>query len=298
MMRRRSFNARKVALYCAILIILLYILSPFAWMFTRSFMTQTEMITLPSKIWPDFPVTENYRAVLFKVPLEHSYLPGGSGALPKGAEWFIPSIINSIISASATMLFTLVLAFPSAYAFVRFVFRGREFFLLSLMATRMLPLYALIIPLYLILDLLGLLDTNLGLVLAYTAMCIPYAVWLLMGFIATIPLELEEAARVDGSSRNHILLKIILPLSVPGLISTGIFCFMLAWGQFFIPLILTSTVKAVQLPQVIGLFALAEDIEYGMANAGGVVAVIPSVVLALTLQRYLTKGLIGGAVKT
>jgi len=227
---RISAFGRRIAVYCAALAILIYILSPFAWMFTRSFMTQSEMVALPSKLWPSFPVLENYMAVLFHVPLQHSFLPGGSG-------------------------------------------------------------------LYLIMREIGLLDTNFGLVLAYSAMCVPYAVWLLMGFIATIPLELEEAARVDGCSRTQTLVGIVLPLAVPGLISSGIFCFMMAWGQFMIPLILTSSIKAVQLPMIMGVFVLGEDIEYGLANAGGVIGVIPSVILALALQRFLTKGLIAGAVK-
>lgn len=292
-----SAFGRRIAVYCAALAILIYILSPFAWMFTRSFMTQSEMVALPSKLWPSFPVLENYMAVLFHVPLQHSFLPGGSGALVKGAEWFLPSVVNSIITGLSTMAITLAVAFPSAYAFARFVFRGREVLLVSLLATRMIPLYAILIPLYLIMREIGLLDTNFGLVLAYTAMCVPYAVWLLMGFIATIPLELEEAARVDGCSRTQTLVGIVLPLAVPGLISSGIFCFMMAWGQFMVPLILTSSIKAVQLPMIMGVFVLGEDIEYGLANAGGVIGVIPSVILALALQRFLTKGLIAGAVK-
>ncbi|HOK70709.1 MAG TPA: carbohydrate ABC transporter permease, partial [Bacillota bacterium] len=170
-------------------------------------------------------------------------------------------------------------------------FRGREQMLLGIVAVKMLPAISTMVALYVLLSKVQLLDTRTGLVLVYLSFTLPFAIWIMAGFFQTIPKELEEAARIDGTSRLGALFHVILPLSAPGLVSTAIFVFMMSWDEFFYPLIFTSTYAAITE------FAGRHAIDYSAMAAGGVLASIPPIVLAFIFQRYIISGLTAGGIK-
>jgi multiple sugar transport system permease protein len=178
----------------------------------------------------------------------------------------------------------------------RLRFPGRRFYLILLMGSYMMPPIAIVIPGYIILKSVGLMDTQLGLALVDVTFILPLVVWIMRGFFLSIPLELEEAARIDGSSRLGALLRIILPLSAPGLVSAAVFCFIASWNEYLYAFLYTS-MRARTLPVLIGEFTTKVGTDYLKMAAAGVVASAPPVLLALIFQRFLIRGLTEGAVK-
>jgi len=161
----------------------------------------------------------------------------------------------------------------------------------------MLPPIALVIPLYLGLAALGLLDTKTGLVVTYCSIVTPFCLWTMSNYYLSLPPDLEDAARVDGCSRVGALVRVILPLSRPGVLTTGMFGFLLAWDEFLFSLIFTSTTNAKTIPVAIAEFTGKYSSDFGLIAAGGVLATLPPLVLALVFQRYIAGGLTSGAVK-
>jgi multiple sugar transport system permease protein len=161
----------------------------------------------------------------------------------------------------------------------------------------MLPPIMILVPLYTIMRDLRLMDTRLGLIIVYSALIMPFAVWILRGYFQSIPHELEDAARIDGCTRLGALIRVVLPLSAPGLVATALFCFLASWEEFLLALVFTSSPAAKTIPIAIAEFTGRHAIDYGMMAAGGVIAAIPPILMALVFQRYLISGLTSGAVK-
>jgi multiple sugar transport system permease protein len=168
---------------------------------------------------------------------------------------------------------------------------------MSFLVTYMLPPITLIIPLYLLMSRFGLLDTKLGLIIVYCSLAVPFALWTMSNFFGTLPPELEEAARVDGCTRLGALVRIILPLSRPGIVATALFAFLLCWDEFLYSLIFTSTARAKTIPVAIAEFTGRNAVDFGLIAAGGLVASLPPLLLTLALQRHLVSGLSAGAVR-
>ncbi len=173
----------------------------------------------------------------------------------------------------------------------------RQGLLVGILGTRMIPEISLVIPMYLFATRFGLFNTPLILVITYLSFALPFAIWLMAAFFGTIPVELEDAARIDGCNRFETLWRVILPISSPGLVSTGLFVFLSAWDEFFFALILTSTVSAKTVPVAIAEFTGRYVVDVGGMMTGGVLAAIPPVLLSLLFQRYIVSGLTAGAVK-
>jgi len=165
-----------------------------------------------------------------------------------------------------------------------------------ILATQMIPAVGIIIPIYVIMMNLHLLDTHLGLFVTYSSFVLPLMIWIMMGYFQTIPIDIEDAARIDGCSRLGALVRVVLPLAAPGLAATGIFAFIVAWNEFFFALILTETATKT-LPVLISEFSTKFGADYVMMSTGGILASLPPVILALTFQRFIIKGLTGGAIK-
>jgi multiple sugar transport system permease protein len=176
-------------------------------------------------------------------------------------------------------------------------FAGHGKLIWVLLLAYMLPPIILVIPLYGIMGRLGLTDTKLGLIAIYTAIIMPFAIWILRGYFQTIPSELEDAAMMDGSTRMGAFFRIILPLAIPGLVATALFCFLMSWEEFLISLIFTSSAASKTVPVAIAEFKGRHSIDFGMMATGGIIAAIPPVVIAIVFQRYLIGGLSSGAVK-
>jgi multiple sugar transport system permease protein len=185
----------------------------------------------------------------------------------------------------------------AAYALVRIAFRFRQTLLIGILGTRMIPEVSLVIPLYILASQLRILNTRYILVATYLSFALPFTIWLMAAFFETIPVELEDAGRIDGCTRLGILFRIIIPISGPGLVSTAIFVFLLAWDEFFFALIFTSNLAAKTVPVAIAEFTGRYVVDITAMMTGGVLAALPPVILALVFQRYIVRGLTAGAVK-
>jgi multiple sugar transport system permease protein len=277
---------RRVLLYAAVLLIAVWVLAPYAWLIISSISTKIDLLGVPLKWLPPRPTLDNYRGLF----------AGSDSALSQGMSFFSRSMLNSLAITFSSMGACMILGVLTAYAVARLVFPGRRLSLILLMGSYMMPPIAIVIPGYIILKSLGLLDTQFGLVLVNVTFILPLVVWIMRGFFLSIPLELEEAARIDGSSRMGALFRIILPLSVPGLVSAGVFCFIASWNEYLYAFLYTS-MQARTLPVLIGEFTTKVGTDYLKMAAAGVVASAPPVLLALVFQRFLIRGLTEGAVK-
>ena len=191
----------------------------------------------------------------------------------------------------------LLFGIPAGYALARIPMRGARITITLILATRMLPAISTVIPLYLVAASLHLLDTKAVLVVLYLSFVLPFAVWILSGFFASVPREVEEAAMLDGAGRLRTLRSVVLPVALPGVAATAIFSFLLAWDEFFFPLIFTSTRDAKMVPVAIAEFTGRHAVDFGAMATGGVLAAIPVVLVALVFNRLIVTGLTAGAVK-
>jgi multiple sugar transport system permease protein len=274
----------RIFIHVAALLASAVILAPFAWLLYASVVGQNDVSTVPMHWWPERWTLSRYRDIF-------------TGRQNSVAAEFRSAVVNSVIVASGTVLVSLVVGVLGGYALARLRFPLRRASLMSFLVTYMLPPITLIIPLYLLMSRFGLLDTKLGLVIVYCSLAVPFALWTMSNFFSTLPPELEEAARVDGCSRLGALVRIVLPLSRPGIIATALFAFLLCWDEFLYSLIFTSTSQAKTIPVAIAEFTGRNAVDFGLIAAGGIVASIPPLLLTLALQRYLLSGLSSGAVK-
>ncbi len=279
-MQRHSRRRRVLALRLALLALALVItLLPVYWMAITSLKTQVEVFASPPTFVPQRPTSENYVS-LFANRNMGAYL------------------LNSLIVVGASVLLALVVGSLAAYALARFrMGRLNDRLSFWVLAPRMIPPIAIVVPIFLILQQVGLLNKHLGLILVYTAFNLPFVVWMMRSFFQEVPIDLEEAAMVDGASRLSAFWHIMLPLAAPGLVATAIFAIIVTYNEFFFALTLTSTPAAATLP--VGTAALIGKTQtlFGEMAAAGVVATAPIVFFALLVQRHLVRGLTMGAVK-
>lgn len=269
-----------------VVLVLLFIYLPVAWLVISSLSTRAELLSTPIHWIPQQPTLQNYISIL---------VPGQGTS--EVAKTFRITLMNSLLVASSVTVIALLVGSLASYALIRLRFPMQRGMLIGILGTRMIPEISLIIPLYLFATRVGLFNSPIILIITYLSFALPFAIWLMAAFFDTIPLELEDAARIDGCSRLEILWRIILPISAPGLVSTGLFVFLTAWDEFFFALILTSTVAAKTVPVAIAEFSGRYVVDVGGMMTGGVLAAIPPVLLALLLQRYIVSGLTAGAVK-
>jgi multiple sugar transport system permease protein len=195
------------------------------------------------------------------------------------------------------VLIAMTVGILGAYAFARLKFRFRGLTLMVFLISYMLPQIALLIPLYFILNSLNLLDNVVGLIIVDLSLVVPFTLWILSNYFLTLPTELEEAARIDGCSRMGALWRVILPTARPGIFAALMFSFLLAWDEFMYALIFTSSDAAKTLPVAISEFAGRYTTDFGLVAAGGLIAAIPPLVIAVIFQRYVVSGMTAGAVK-
>jgi ABC-type glycerol-3-phosphate transport system permease component len=268
----------RASLYLGFLVFLLIALFPFYWMVATSFKTPNEVLSTPP-----------------------TYIPGDL-SLRTFSELFLRRnfgayVINSIVVTCFATAFSVALSAFAAYGFARFRFPGRALLMGTVVISAMLPFITVLGPTYLIVEGLGLLDTKLGLILVFIGGGIPLAIWFLYVFYQTIPIELEEAAMVDGANRIQAFFRVTLPLSAPGLAASTLLLLIWFWNEFIFALVLTlspqSKTLTVGLTEIPGIW----DIPYDYMSAGGTVAAIPVILLVIFFQRYIIKGIVAGAVK-
>ncbi len=272
-------------LYFTAIIIVAGILLPYMWLIITSLSFKIDLLNVPLRWLPSRPNFDNYRELFSR-----------ETAIGQGMSSFLHALVNSMQVTFITTTICIFLGMFSAYAVSRLVFPGHKYYLLILMASQMMPPIAIVVPGYIILKYLHLLDTIFGLVLVYISFILPLVVWIMRGYFVTLPRELEDAARIDGCSRIGTLFRIVLPLSIPGLVSVGIFCFIASWNEYLYAFIYTSS-RSNTLPVLIGGFTTKVGIEHIKMAGAGVLASLPPVLLALIFQKYLIKGLTEGAAK-
>ena len=264
--------------YLPVSLLLAVAFLPFLWMVLSSFKGLAELYHIPTTWLPEVATLANYEKVLFD-----SNVP----------RYFVNS---SIVSLGSTIL-GLIFATPAAYAFSRFDFRGRSVWQILILMSHLLPSAALIVPLYIFLGYMNLLNSLLGLILVYLVLTLPLSIWMLTGYVKSIPVEVEEAALIDGASRWGILLRIMLPLSLPGIVVIFLYSFVATWNEFIFALSFASDDTVKTLPIGLAEFSTEYDTDWGAIMAASVIMSIPIAVIFLGLQRVFVGGMMSGAMK-
>lgn len=266
-------------MYAAYLVICLFFAGPLLWLISLSIRTAAEVYVSDIKLWPENPTLDNYLSVL------------GNQLFPR---YLWNGLLLSVAGAFGAMLF----ATPAAYALSRFDFPSKRLVMIGVLAFQMISPLVIMVPLYRYMDGIGLTDSHLGAALLYIAIAAPLFTWMLKGFIDGIPKSLEEAAMIDGCTRFGAFLRVIMPLSLPGLTSAFVLNAILGWSQFIIPFILLS--KPALQPIAVGIFNFQgtyNTTSTQVLAAASVLSIVPAIVTFLVLQRFIIGALTAGAVK-
>lgn len=274
----RRFRIGRGLIYGFLLVMLLYNLTPFLWMVLTSLKTDAEAVRIPPSIWPEEPTLDGYVQIL------------RYGDFPT-------YFMNSFIVAFGSAALSTAIGALGGYGLSRFRFRGRAIILATVLFSQVLPGILLVGPYFEMLSRIGLYNSYIGLILAFTSLTLPFSLWMLKGYTDTIPRDLDDAAMVDGCTSLGAFRRVIFPLVAPGVVATLVFAFLLAWGDLLWALVLTSGDDMATL--TLGLTRLVTQFRtvWPQLMAGSVVAAVPSIVLYVWLQRYLVEGISGGAVK-
>lgn len=280
-LRRRGFTFFQCAMG---FLLFLFVMVPFLWLLVSSLSERRDLISLPLRFPPGHLSFARYAAV---------FAPGGEEI----ARAFKYALFNSLIVASLVTAVGLVVGALASYSFARLRFAFKEKLLYALLFTYMIPPIVIVLPLYVAISALGLLDRKVTLVFLYLSMTIPFVVWVMRSYFGSISKSFEEAALIDGCTRLQTLRYVYVPMARPGLIATGILAFLLSWDEFFFSLIFTSSLAAKTIPVAIAEFTGKNSVDYGMITTGGVIASIPPLLIAIFFQKYIVMGMTGGGNK-
>jgi multiple sugar transport system permease protein len=279
MIRSRHPAVTRPLQYIALGVYLVFLAFPLAFLLLTALKTQQEISSPEPTLLPDSLYLDNF-----------------SEAIEKTDFW--RTARNSAVVATVTMVLTIVLAFPTAYALARFQTRLRGAATGWILLSQVFPFILIIIPLFIVLRDLDMIDELRGLVLVYTVWALPFAIWMMRSYVAAIPTDLEEAGAIDGASRYRVLVSIVLPLLAPGLVATSLFTFIGSWNEFFFALVLIQSPERETLPLTLQRFVGSEgQVQLGELAAGALLSTIPSLLFFALIQRRLTSGLLSGAVK-
>ena len=251
------------------------ILVPIYWIVSGSFKHQVDIFQLKLLF---SPTLENFK-IIFKSPYN-----------------LLDKLFNSTIVAFSTVVVAIPLSTMAAYSFSRFRLTGERIMFVTILATQFVPAVVIVLPFFILFRDLGILDTRLALILVNLSLIMPFAIWMIKGFIDGIPLDTEEAALVDGSSRIQVILNVVLPMSLPGVITAAIFCFILAWNEFLFAVIITTN-NAVTMPVGLSMFHAEEGVLWHLISAAGIMIMLPMFILATLIQKHFVQGMTMGAVR-
>jgi len=273
--RRR---VRRLLLYAAAFGLAAQAVLPLLWMLSTSLKPAREIFATPPTLVPGAPTLENFARLV-------------SDSL------FLTYFKNSVVVSGLTVLLTMLVGAAGAYSLTRFSFPGREAIAKLILCTYMFAPIMIVIPIYILVRRLGIVNTHTALVLSYSSFCLPFALWLLRAFFQSIPIELEEAAHVDGAGRVRALLYIVAPLALPGLIATSIFTFTLAWNDYIFTRILIASDELKTLPVGVQDLFAAAVVDWGLIMAAGMLITIPALAFFMAVQRHLVAGWGSGGLK-
>ncbi|AMW13601.1 sugar ABC transporter permease [Streptomyces qaidamensis] len=276
----RTSRPARIGQYTALLAYLVFLAFPFLWLLSTAFKPPRELGSLHPTWIPKDPTLNNFRQAFEEQPLLHAAL-------------------NSLLAALGAAVIAVLIATPMAYVVARRRTRLAKAVTGWVVVSQAFPFVLLIIPLFLVLKNLGLINSVPGLVLVYVVWALPFALWMLAGYVRAVPPELEEAAAVDGAGRVRTLVSVTAPLLAPGIVATALFAFITAWNEFFFALVLLKTPEKQTLPVVLTHFIGAEGVaDLGPLAAAAFLATLPSLVVFALIQRRITGGMLTGAVKS
>lgn len=300
---RINHQGRRTLLFFLSMLFVVYVLAPIGWLLSSSFQSEAEITSVPPHWLPHQPTLENFEAIFQakdKIVTYENRKQGDTatgGYIPSTAKDLLPSMWNSLVVAIAVVILNLLVGVPAAYALAKIRFIGRKSSIYFMLATRVIPDIALVVPFFLFVQKLGLLDNLLSLVITYLAITVPFSIFILTGYFESLPDELDKAARVDGCSRLQTLMLVYLPLALPSLVAVVLFTFLTSWNEFLLALMFTQTSASQTMPIVVASFTSDFTISFSFINAAGVLAIIPPVIIAVLFERYIVSGLTAGAVK-
>jgi len=279
-MRRRRLRISRVISYVVLAAIGVVGIAPFAYLLILSSKSSLTLLDVPPSLHLDWAtIKANYGQVIH----ENHYLT---------------YVKNSILVTGASTFLALVIGVPAAYGFSRLRFRGADHFASTILSFRFMPPVAVAIPIYLMINTLGFVNSYLGLILPYIAFSLPLVVWIMIGFFDEIPREIDEAALVDGLTRPLVLLRVLLPLARPGMLVAATFGVIFTWNEFLVGLYIINNTDRETIPiAASSLLTVESPIQFNEAAAVGVVTVVPTLVFSIFVQRYIVRGLTAGAVK-
>lgn len=269
---------RRTLLYAAALGLAAQAVLPLLWMLSTSLKPAREVFATPPTLVPVAPTLENFFRLLTD-------------------SLFLTYFKNSVVVSGLTVILTMVVGAAGAYSLTRFSFPGREAIAKLILCTYMFAPIMIVIPIYILARRLGIVNTHTALVLSYSSFCLPFALWLLRAFFQSIPIELEEAAHVDGAGRVRAVVYIVAPLALPGLIATSIFTFTLAWNDYIFTRILIASDELKTLPVGVQDLFAAAVVDWGLIMAAGMLITIPALAFFMAVQRHLVAGWGSGGLK-
>jgi multiple sugar transport system permease protein len=290
----RRMSLSDVGAHAILVLWAIITLFPIAWVFTSSVKTPEQIFELPPK-WIFAPTLHNFAVVLgLTIPTELETVTSEEAGQLESK--FPHYLLNSVVVALGSTALSLAIGVPAAYSLARHRLRGREAMLTGLILSRLVPPVTMVIPIYILMRSLHLLDTYQGLILVYLAINLPFTIWIMRGFFLDLPRELEEAALVDGASRYGAFVRIALPLAAPGLATTAIFSIIFSWNEFLFASILT-TENARTITPSISTFITDKAILWGRLYAAAAIVLLPVMIFAMLVQNHLGRGVTSGAIK-
>lgn len=290
----RRHVVRTVGLWGATALVGLFVLGPILWMVDSSLQGENELLSRPSHVLPVNPSFDNYNYI-FTGEIPRSFAVRGAirSRISQEARQIPQALENSVIVALGVTLINLLLGSLAAYSFARIRFRGKGLTFNFLLGSRLLPAMAIAIPYYTIINGLGQLDTYTALIVVYLTFTLPFTVWFLREYFLLLPKETEDAALIDGCNRFQTLVHIVLPLAAPAMVAAGAFAFMASYNEFLFALLLTQTINSQTLPVIIASVAVNPDASFALISVSVVLAMVPPLLFAIGIRRYLTRGLVG-----
>jgi multiple sugar transport system permease protein len=287
-----KINFNSLLLNFLALLLIVYIAAPFLWMAIASFQGENELLKRPPSLIPQNPTLDNYRYVFTgEIPTSYEVKGQLRSRISQEARLIAPALKNSFIVAGMVMLVNLLVALPAAYSFARIAFKGKNAGYNFILASRLMPAMAIAIPYFVIIQTLDLLNTYTALILVHLALTLPFTIWFLTLYVSNIPREMEDAGLVDGCTPFQALRWIVVPMMLPGLVAAAAFAFMTSYNEFLFARFLTQSIKSQTGPVIIASISGNPDASYSLISVCITLGLIPPLILAISMRKWLTEGL-------